>query len=115
MSFQSDLMAALTTVAGGRVYPQVAPEDAIYPLVNYRVLNKDPITTIDGVVHATDYRVVFECWAKDYASALSTADSVRVAVRASTLNYTPIEEPGEDYEPQADSYMEPVYYEFLHA
>lgn len=108
-------MVALTTVAGGRVYPQVAPENATYPLVNYRVLNKSPIATIDGVVHATDYQVVFECWGKTYASALSTADSVRVAIRASTLNYSPIDEPGEDYEPQVDSYMEPVYFEFLHA
>lgn len=115
MSFQSDLMAALTTVAGGRVYPQVAPEDAVYPFVNYRVASYSPIVTIDGKVHATDYQVVFECWAKDYASALSTAESVRVAVRASTLNYTPTEQPGEDYEPQADSFCEFVYYEFMHA
>lgn len=115
MSFQADLMTALASVAGGRVYPQAAPENASYPLVNYRVLNKSPISTIDGVVHATDYQVVFECWAKTYASALSTADAVRAAVIASGLNYTPTEEPGEDYEPQVDSYMEPVYYVFMHA
>lgn len=115
MSFQSDLMTALSAVAGGRIYPQAAPENAAYPLVNYRILNKSPIATIDGVVHATDYQVVFECWAKTYASALSTAESVRAAVIASGLNYSPTEEPGEDYEPQVDSYMEPVYYIFLHA
>lgn len=115
MSFQSDLVTALAGVAGGRVFPGVAEEKTPYPLVNYRILNKAPITTIDGKVHAIDYQVVFECWADSNDSALATAESVRAAVRASTLNYTPIEEPGQDYEPQADSYMEPVYYEFMHA
>lgn len=114
MSFQSDLITALAGVASGRVYPQIAPEAATYPLVNYRILNKNPITTIDGVVHATDYQVVFECWAKTYAQALSTAETVRAAVIASGLNYSPISEPGEEYEVRADSFMEPVYYEFMH-
>lgn len=114
MSFQSDLVTALAGVAGGRVFPNVADEGTPYPLVNYRILNKSPITTIDGKVHAIDYQVVFECWATNNDSALTTAEAVRTAIRASTLNYTPIEEPGPDYEPQTDSHMEPVYYEFMH-
>lgn len=114
MSLQSDIITALSGVASGRVYPQIAPENAVYPLVNYRVLNKSPIVTIDGVVHATDYQVVFECWGATYAAALSLAADVRAAVAASSLNYSPIDEPGEDYEAQSDSYMEPVYYEFMH-
>lgn len=114
MSFQSDLMTALASVASGRVYPQAAPENSLYPLVNYRILNKTPIVTIDGMVHATDFQVVFECWAKTYAQALSTAESVRTAVKASSLSYVPISEPGEDYEMSADAYMEPVYFEFMH-
>lgn len=114
MSLQSDLITALSGVASGRVYPQIAPENAVYPLVNYRVLNKSPIVTIDGVVHATDYQVVFECWGATYAAALTLAAAVRAAIVSSGLNYSPIDEPGEDYEAQADSYMEPVYYEFMH-
>jgi hypothetical protein len=115
MSIQSDIVTALSGVAGGRIYPQIAPEGAAYPLVNYRIINKSPIVTIDGVVHATDYQVVFECWAKNYASALTVADSVRAAIHASGLDFSVIDEPGEDYEPQTDSFMEPVYFEFLHS
>lgn len=114
MSLQSDLITALASVASGRVYPQIAPEGATYPLVNYRVINKEPIVTIDGVVHATDYQVVFECWGATYASALTTAAAVRTAIKASALNYSSIAEPGEDYDATADSYMEPVYFGFLH-
>ena len=46
MSFESDLVAALAAVAGGRVYPQVAPESEPYPLVNYRILAAEPIATM---------------------------------------------------------------------
>ena len=113
MTIQSDIVTALSGVASGRVYPQIAPENATYPLVNYRIINKAPITTIHGTTLATDYTVVFECWATTYAGALSLADSVRSAVSASTLNHVQTDEPGEDYDVQADSYMEPVYYVFL--
>lgn len=113
MSFQTDLITALASVAGGRVYPNIAPENATYPLVNYRVLNKEPIATIDGVVHAIKYNVVFECWATSYSGALTTAASVRAAITASTMTYYPTDEPGEDYEGTTDSFMEPVYFGFL--
>lgn len=114
MSFHADLMAAVAAVAGGRVYPGIAPEKAAYPLVNYRVLARAPITTIDSVVHAVDYTVVFECWGQTYADALTTADAVRAAIVASGLDYSPTDEPADEYEPQTDAYMEPVYYIFLY-
>lgn len=114
MTFQTDLITALASVVGGRVYPNIAPENATYPLVNYRVLNKEPIATVDGVVHATKFTVVFECWATNYTTALTTAASVRAAINASVLTWYPVDEPGEDYEPTTDSYMESVYYGFLH-
>lgn len=113
MTIQSDIITALAGVANGRVYPQIAPENATYPLVNYRILNKAPITTIHGTTLATDYTVVFECWAATYAGALTLADSVRTAINASTLNKVPADEQGEEYDVQADSFMEPVYYVFL--
>lgn len=114
MSLQSDLMTALAAVAGGRVSPDISAEKTLYPLVNYRVLNREPIATIDGVVHATQWQIIFECWAKNYDDALATATAVRAAITASALNYYPISEPGEDYDAQVDSYMVPVYLGFLH-
>jgi hypothetical protein len=114
MSFQSELMTAMSGVCGGRVYPNIAPEASSYPLVNYRILSKSPVVTIHSTVPAVDFTVIFECWGRTYASALDTADLVRAAVIASGLDYSPMDEQGEDYEAQADSYMEPVYYTFLH-
>ena len=110
MTIQADIVTALAGIASGRVYPQIAPENATYPLVNYRILNKAPITTIHGTTLATDYTVVFECWATTYSGALTLAESVRTAINASTLNKVEADEPGEEYDVQADSFMEPVYY-----
>jgi hypothetical protein len=114
MSFESDLVAALGAVAGGRVYPQVAPEEEPYPLVNYRIVGAEPIATIDGALHATKYQVVFECWAKNFQGALDTADAVRTAIQASSLMFYHVDAPGEEYDLPADSYMKPVYFGFLH-
>lgn len=114
MSLQSDLVTALAGVASGRVFPQIAPDGTDYPLVNYRVLNKQPVASTDGITHATQYDVVFECWGATYASALATAAAVRAAIAASLLTFYPIAEPGEDYDAAADSYMEPVYFGFMH-
>jgi hypothetical protein len=114
MSFTSDIISALSGVASGRVYPHVAPEGSAYPLVNYRILGAEPIVTIDGTLHATDYQVAFECWGTTYASALDTAAAVRAAIAASSMRYARIAESGEEYDPPADSYMEPVYFEFTY-
>jgi hypothetical protein len=114
MTIQSDIVTALSSVAGGRIFPQIADENAAYPLVNYRVSNKEPITTIDGITHATKYTVIFECWGKSYQSALDTAASVRSAIQASSLNFYTIDEPDDDYDVQTDSYLERVFFGFLH-
>lgn len=114
MSFESDLIAALGAVAGGRVYPQVAHESEPYPLVNYRILAAEPIATIDGILHAHKYQVAFDCWGENFASALATAEAVRAAVLASSLQFYFIDQPGEEYDLPADSYMKPVYFGFLY-
>ena len=112
MSLQSDLKTALTGVAGGRFYAQAAPADAALPFVVYRVLEKDPLTTLGGAVAATRYSVVFDCWAASYASAISTAQAVRDAIDASALNSHHTSAAGEDYEPVVDAFVEPVHYGF---
>lgn len=114
MSIHTDLITALAAVAGGRVYPQIAPAESVYPLVNYRILNTDRTVTLDGAVACIEYQIVFECWASTYAQSISTADSVRAAVIASALlDHSYIDEPGEEFDASGDLYMTPVYFSFL--
>jgi hypothetical protein len=115
MPLQSDIVTALSSVAGGRVYPQVAPQNAPLPLVVYRIANKSPLGTLNGTTGDIQSAVVFECWAESYSEALSTADAVVSAIDgAATLTSYRDSSAGEDYEPAIDAFVEPVYYGFWH-
>lgn len=117
MSIQSDIVSALSSIATGKVYPQFAPESVDFPFVIYRRLTKEPFGTIhDGVVHATRSVFVFECYAKNYSEALSTADLVRAALTSSSpaLECYEVTTSGEEFSPAVDAYMEPVQFEFWH-
>ena len=96
-----------------RKYRNMAARYRPDQVVNYRVLNKTPLLAADNTTLATQYQIVFECWATSYAIALSTAAAVRAAIAASALNFYAVDEPGEEYEAAADSFMEPVYFGFL--
>lgn len=119
MSIQSDIVTALSAVASGNVYPEMAPEDAVVPLVIYRRILLEPLILIHSPVPATNRSsFVFECWASTKAGALTLAGQVRTAIEAST-SFTddcylePVS--GEDYESLTDQFVEPVQYSFWHA
>lgn len=114
MSLQTDLITALSGVAGDRIYPQFAPADAILPLVVYRVLNKDPLITLVSGTVETNSVVVFESYADTYTEALTTSASVETAIKASGLTHYEVTAPGEEYIQPTDVFMEPVYYGFWH-
>lgn len=114
MSLQSSLVTVLSAIAGGRVYPQAAPQDAALPFVIYRRASREPTQCIDGTLAATRSVMVFECYATGFDAALTLAASVRAAIQASALTWTDDPGPGEDYEPVIDGYMEPVHYAFWH-
>lgn len=112
MSIEAQVITALSAVAGGRVYPQAAPEKAAKPFVIYKASAK-PLTTLAGAVIAWQTEIIFECWAATYQGALDVAGSVAVALAASNLRGVPIE-PGEDgYDPAVDEFVRPLAYEFV--
>jgi hypothetical protein len=112
MSLQSEIVTALAAVAGGKLYPQIAEQEATMPFVVYRITGKEPAQRLNGSAGLTRYTVLFESWAETYAAALALADQVRAAIEASSL--TSFEEPasGEDYEPVTDAFVEPVVFGF---
>jgi hypothetical protein len=118
MTIQSDIVTALSAVASGKVYPEVAPQDAVVPLVIYRRVLYEPLTLIHSPVPVgARSSFVFECWAATKAGALTLAASVRSAIEA-TASFTddcylePVS--GEDYESVTDEFVEPVQYSFWH-
>ena len=114
MSLQSDIVTALAAVASGKVYPQFVPADVDPPFVVYRVISKDPLSTLSGGVVETNSVVEFDCFADSYSAALTLAGSVRTAITSSGMTYYESTAPGENYEPEVDVFMEPVFYGFWH-
>ena len=114
MSLQSDIVTALASVASGNVYPQFVPADIDPPFVVYRILSKDPLTTLSAGTVETNSVVEFDCYADTYSAALTLAGNVRTAITGSGLTYYESTAPGENYEPDVDIYMEPVFYGFWH-
>jgi len=114
MSLQSDLVSALSAVASGRVYPQAAPADAPLPFVIYRVIGKEPLTTLNDSETLVNSVLAFESYADDYLEALTVSAAVVAAIEASSLNYYKTQSPGENYEVITDDYMEPVFFGFWH-
>ena len=115
MSLQTKITAALVAVLGAdKVYPQAVPEDVPSPFVVYRILNKDPLTTLDDTENDIRYIVAFESYADDYQDALTLAGQVRTALTAAGtgLVYFRDVSPGEDYVPELDGYVEPVFFGF---
>lgn len=115
MSIQSDIVTALSSVADGRVYPQIAEQEAALPLVVYRIIGKTPAQKLNGGAGIINTTVEFACWAETYAEAISLADSVRTAINAASLISYEESSSGEDYEPQTDAFVEPVTFGFWHS
>jgi len=112
MSFQSDLYTALSSVASGKVFPQLAEQETELPFVVYRFQSKTPSSKLDGEAPVTNYIVLIECWAETYIAALALADQVRSAINASSLVSYEESASGEDFEPILDAFMEPVTFGF---
>jgi len=114
MSLQSELMIALAAVAGGQIYPQMAPAEIEPPFVVYRILAKEPLGLLSGGAASVRYSIAFECYGTSYQEALTTAAAVSAAIDASDLTTFHEASPGEDYIFDADEFMEPVFVGIWH-
>lgn len=117
MSIQSDIVTALSAVAGGRVYPQAAPQEAALPFVVYRRVAYEPVNLLAGAATNARSTFTFECWGASLDSALTTAAAVVAAVNAAATlaSRYRVDAAGDDYEPVVDAFMEPVSFSFWHA
>lgn len=115
MSIQTDIVTALASVAGGRVYPQVAPQDAVNPFVVYRIVGNEPLMTLQGYAGTTKYTVEFTSIAGTYAESLSTAGAVQSAITTAFPGAFREPPPENQYIPEVDEYAESVTFSFWSA
>lgn len=93
MGIEAQIKTALASVAGGRTYPDVAPDAATFPLNVYQQVGGAVINPLESSDPSLDNaRVQVVTWAKTRLEASTVARQVRVAL-TSTLNATMLAAP----------------------
>ncbi|NBO83691.1 MAG: DUF3168 domain-containing protein [Betaproteobacteria bacterium] len=82
---QEQLFTALSTVAGGRVFPNVAPNNVTRPYVVYARVASTPENTLADGAPVENTRFQIDCFDATYAAAVALAEAVKTAMKASSL------------------------------
>lgn len=97
---QEQLFTALSGVAGGRVFPNVAPNNVAKPYVVYSRVASTPENTLADGVPVENTRIQIDCLDTTYAAVISLAEAVKSAMKTSGLiNLLLLEQ--DQYEPDA--------------
>jgi hypothetical protein len=117
MTIETDLMTALAAVAGGRVRMNETDEKTARPYVIVRLIDQQPLMTLQGYAGSTKSFFEFESWAETKSSAVTTKLAVQAAIDAvfSTLAGYREDPPESGFDPDSGLHMEPCRYSFWHA
>lgn len=106
MSIDTDLFTLLGPLAGGRVYPDVAPTSTPRPYITYQKIGGQAINYTSDELPALQNSVVqINVWADTRISAAALARQVEDALRQSiTMTARPEGEAMSQHEPDLDRY-----------
>lgn len=101
MTVETDLFTALGALASNRVYPDVAPSGATYPLITYQQVGGAALSFLEtAAVGKRNARFQVNCWATTRVAAAALARSVEdTLVASTTLRATPIGAMSAEHEP----------------
>ncbi|CAD6536389.1 hypothetical protein LMG27952_03142 [Paraburkholderia hiiakae] len=96
--------AALKLLAGGRVYPSVAPSGAARPYIVYQGVGGADETTLAGADTLQNRRIQVTAWSTTSAEADSINQQIRAALTAAPIGGVPIGAPVDVYEDDTKLY-----------
>lgn len=86
MSLESDIVAALTSLVSGRVFPEFAPYSTAKPFITYQQVGGSAENFLEAtVVGKKNARIQVSCWTTTRQSANNLARSVEAALVPSAL------------------------------
>ena len=98
MSIEASIQSALGSLVGNRVYPDVTPDNPVFPLIVYQQVGGVVINPMDGSDPNLDNaRMQVVVWSKTRLEASGIARAARIAM-ASTLDSTAFAAPVSLYE-----------------
>lgn len=101
---ESIVDAALVALAGGRIYPDVAPAGAPTPRIVYQSVGGVDETTFDGLSALQNSRMQVAVWAQSRAEAATIMQQILQALTAAPVRGTPIGAPVSVYEDDTKLY-----------
>lgn len=101
MTVETDLFAALGPLASNRVYPDVAPSGATYPLITYQQVGGQALAFLESAaVGKRNARFQVNVWATTRVAAAALSRSVEdTLVVSATLRAMPIGALNAEHEP----------------
>jgi hypothetical protein len=95
---ESIVDATLAPLAGGRIFPDVAPAAAAKPYVVYQSVGGVDETTFDGLNELQNSRMQVAVWSEDRPEASAVMQQILQALTAAPVRGTPIGAPVSVYE-----------------
>ena len=81
MALETSLKAALDPLVGGRVYPDVTPDNPTFPLIVYQQVGGQAVNFLEGTLpDQNNARVQLHVWAKSRLEASALAQQARAAL-----------------------------------
>jgi hypothetical protein len=100
---QQDLFTALSGVAGGRVFPNIAPGNVQKPYVVYARVSSAPENTLADGASVENTRLQVDCFDTTYAAAVALAEVVKAAMKNSAITHLVLLEQ-DQFEPEANAH-----------
>lgn len=95
---------SLLYTTGGRIYPDVAAQEAGYPYVTYSISNTEPNRTKTGTSQLDIVRVEISGYAKTYSALADVADQVRTNMDNVTGTYVGLNVVGCSFDQEGSEY-----------
>lgn len=90
---------ALSALAGGRVYPDILPQNVTLPAITFFRVSGRHEVSMGGSSGLDNLRVQVDCWASSRSDADTLAESVRTAMfAATTFSVGGVDGPMDTYE-----------------
>jgi hypothetical protein len=100
MTAESIVYGALSTLAGGNVFPDIAPAATVAPWCTYQSVGGQSFSTIDSVTPVTrNSRMQVTVWAKTRSQAASIMEQAFQALVNPVVKAVPIGAPVSTFEP----------------
>jgi CO dehydrogenase/acetyl-CoA synthase beta subunit len=102
---EPSLTTAISSLFGGRVYPDIAPQGAAYPFALFQQVGGEvPTSFCEGVSARRNGRFQFWVWAKTRNQASTLMRAIETTLTASTFRAVPLGALVARYEDITDTY-----------